>query len=84
MADAEVRMNLAGCTEIRNSAGAQAAILARANAIAARATASGCKSTADVMPGRTRAHARVKPATKQASEHNATYNTILKSMGAGR
>lgn len=85
MARVKVRMNWAGCTKVRNSAGVQADLLARAQRIKARAESFGSGVyEADVQPGRTRAHAMVKTTNPRSMASNAKHNSLRRSLDAGR
>lgn len=87
MARVKVVMKSAGSREIMNSSEMQADLLSRAQRIKSRADGMGSgRYVADVMPGRTRAHAMVKTPQgdfkTMASQRK--HNTLLKSMDAGR
>lgn len=61
------KVNIAGFREVRNSAGAQAVCLEKAQAIASRANGqTHGRFVADVRAGKTRCHAMVKPADGDA------------------
>lgn len=85
--DAEIsnlRINLAAADAIRNSDAVQKELLARAQKIARQASASGAVFTADVRPGKHRAHAMVKTTDRYSQSVNAQNNTLVKSMDAAR
>lgn len=81
------RHNRAGFIELRNSPAMQAECLAKAEAIASRATSAshGGEWVADVREGRDRCVAMVKPADGPkgniAVADNYRRNTLLKSRG---
>ena len=84
MADVKVVMNHAGAREILNSPEVQAELLARAGRIKSQARTHGGNYTADVQPGKSRAHARVSTADDEARKRNLQTNALLKSIDAGR
>lgn len=85
MANVKVKMNSAGARAILNSAGVQGNLLNRANGIKASAEGMGNgKYSADVRPGKNRAHAMVKTTDFVSIKSNAKHNTLLKALGAGK
>lgn len=91
MAQVRVKMSSAGAQALLKSAALQADMLRRAQAVAARANGmmsseSREKSAgyvADVIAGKTRARAAVKPADVIARRDAYKNNTLLKALGAG-
>ena len=85
MAKVRVRMNPSGVRDVLNAPGVQQDLLARAQRIAesASSVASGV-FTADVQPGKNRAHAMAKTTDARSIASNAKHNSLLKSMDAGR
>jgi hypothetical protein len=80
-----LKINSAGAREILNSPQVQKELLRRANLIKANADSVGSgKYTADVQPGKNRAHALVKTTDAVSCASNAKHNTLLKSLDAGR
>lgn len=85
MARVSVSMNHAGAARLLNCAEVQADLLERAERIRDRADSMGSgRYEADVMPGRTRAHAMVKTTDHRSRASNAKHNSLLKSLDAGR
>lgn len=86
MGKVRVEMDDAGCRALLNSAGVQAEVLRRAQAVAAAASGRASFGTyeADVRPGRKRATAMAKAIDKAAALDNARNNTLAKSIDAGR
>ncbi|MEG1433902.1 hypothetical protein [Eubacterium sp.] len=83
MADVKVRINSSGARQLLNSAAVQGELLKRAEKIKARADGMGSgKYTADVQPGKNRAHAMVKTTDIVSRASNANNNTLVKSLGA--
>ena len=76
-----VKMNNRGCNALRNSEGVQAYLLSQAERIRSAADSVSAEYTADVQPGRTRAHAMVKTTDYASRMDNAKNNTLLKAMG---
>lgn len=80
----KVKMNAAACIALMNSSEVQQDLLTRAERIKAAADAMGSGTyEADVQPGRTRAHARVKtPAGDfRTMASNRKHNSLLKALG---
>ena len=85
MSKVRVKMNIPGCIAYRNSDSVQSDLLDRAERIRAQAETFGSGHyTADVRPGRTRAHAMVKTTDARSIASNRKHNSLLKSIGAGR
>ena len=76
-----VKMNNKGCNALRNSEGVQSYLLSHAQRIRNAANSGSAEYTADVQPGRTRAHAMVKTTDYASRMDNAANNTLLKAMG---
>lgn len=85
MANVKVKINSAGAKAILNSGGVQSELLRRANSIKMSADGMGKgKYTADVQPGKNRAHAMVKTTDFVSIKSNAKNNTLLKALGSGK
>lgn len=85
MANVKVKINSSGARQLLNSTAVQGELLKRAEKIKARADGMGSgKYTADVQPGKNRAHAMVKTTDFISKKSNAKHNTLLKSMDAGK
>ncbi len=85
MAKWSVKMNGAGARNILNSNEVQNDLLKRAQRMKARADSfDDAIYSADVQPGRTRAHAMVKTTDIVSIRSNAKNNSLLKSVDAGR
>ena len=85
MARVRVEMSTPGSIALLNSEGVQQDLLRRAERIKASADSMGSgEYVADVRPGKTRAHARVKTAgTWRDYYSNRKHNSLLKSLDAG-
>lgn len=85
MANVKVKINSSGARQLLNSTPVQGELLKRAEKIKARADGIGSgKYSADVQPGKNRAHAMVKTTDIISKRSNAKHNTLLKSMDAGK
>ena len=85
MADVTVKMNSSGARQILNGSAVQGELLKRAEKIKARADGMGSgEYSADVRPGKNRAHAMVKTTDFKSMASNAKHNTLLKSLDAGK
>ncbi len=85
MANVKVKINSSGARQLLNSTAVQGELLKRAEKIKARTDGMGSgKYTADVQPGKNRAHAMVKTTDIISKRSNAKHNTLLKSMDAGK
>lgn len=85
MAKVKVYMKPSGARALMNSQEMQDDLLERANRIKDRADSVGSgRYKADVQPGKTRAHARVKTTDIVSMASNRKHNTLLKSIDAGR
>lgn len=85
MAKVTVEMNSAGAITLMNSSEVQSLLLQKAQSIANSASSkSGGQYSADVRAGKTRAHARATTADRHARNMEFNYNTLLKSIGAGK
>lgn len=85
MADVTIKMNSSGARKILNGSAVQGELLKRAEKIKARADGMGSgEYSADVRPGKNRAHAMVKTTDFKSMASNAKHNTLLKSLDAGK
>ena len=85
MADVTIKMNSSGARKILNGSAVQGDLLKRAEKIKARADGMGSgEYSADVRPGKNRAHAMVKTTDFKSMASNAKHNTLLKSLDAGK
>ena len=78
------KANEAGFRELRNSAAVQDALLEHANGIKGRADSMANDAggfSADVRPGRNRAHAVVRAASGKSIASCRDRNTLLKAVG---
>ena len=87
----KVRINSAGARAVLNSDGVLGDLQSRAEAIAATACAAASPDamrnapfTADSASGGGRARARVSTISTHGIRNNNKYNTLLKSLDAGR
>lgn len=81
MANIEVKMLSAGSIDVLNGEDIQSMCLEEAKKIVSKASSkSGASYVADVMPGKTRVHARAKTADQHAANLEYNHNYLLKSM----
>ena len=85
MGRVKVSMSRSGSLALMRSPEVQADLLVRAERIRDRADSIGSgRYAADVVPGKNRAHARVKTTDDLSKASNLKHNSILKSIDAGR
>lgn len=80
MLSIEFELNNAGFRQLRNSPAMQAVLKEKADAVLARAGGSEYYS-ADVQPGRTRAHAIVATSGKAGMAHEQKTGGLLRGLG---
>lgn len=84
MGNVKFKPDARGFAALRNSSGVQEVLLGHAQAIACRASANSYRNsayTADVRPGKTRAHARVSTATRGAYWSQVKRRTLSSAIG---
>ena len=82
MSTVRVVMNLAGVRAVRNSPEIQQILLGHAERAASVASAmTGESFTADVRPGKARAHARASTGSDAAVRANWKTNALVKGLG---
>lgn len=75
----------ASARTIMNSAGVQAALAERVNAVVSAADSMGsARYAGNVQPGRSRAHGIVYTPSHHAIASNARHNSLLRALGAAR
>ena len=75
-----VKIRKRGAVALMNSPEMQAILREQSRAVASRA---GEGFFSSVQQGKTRAHGRVRAATKEAAEKNLRENTLVKALGGG-